>query len=107
MESGDKNFKLVKNIKVIEWLKSELLTTVASLHELLVKGKKNNKIVEDILANIILVSFLIGSRLGVSFKSIDSKLKQKIKIGIADNHKLEKWYGDLSRLYDYIERTRK
>ena len=37
MSFNDKNIDVTKNIKVIEWLKSELLMAVASLYDLLSK----------------------------------------------------------------------
>lgn len=104
----DDKIDITKNIKVIEWLKSELLTAVASLFELLIKGIKNSQeALLDVLANIILVTYLLGKRLGFSFEIIDSKIENKIKLGIIEEHKIEKWYGDLSRLREYLNRTRK
>lgn len=102
------NIDITKNIRVIEWLKSELLTTVSSLFSLLVKGVKDGQeAILDVLANIILVTYLLGKRLGLSFEDIDSKVQRKVKLGIVEEHKIEKWYGDLNRLLDYFKRTRK
>lgn len=108
MGNNNKNIDITKSIKVIEWLKSELLTTVASLFDILVKGAKNSQdAIVDVLANIILVTYLLGKRLGVSFEKIDSKIESKAKLGVIEEHKIEKWYGDLSGLLDYLKRTRR
>lgn len=105
--SNSRNIDITKNIKVIEWLKSELLSAVASLFELLVKGVQNSQeAILDILANIILVTYLLGKRLGLSFDTIDSKIQSKVKLGVVEEHNIEKWYGDLSDLLDYFKRTR-
>lgn len=102
------NIDITKNIRVVEWLKSELLTTVSSLFTLLYKGaKEGQEAILEVLANIILVTYLLGKRLGLSFDEIDSKVKSKVKLGIAEDHKIEKWYGDLNRLLEYFKRTRK
>jgi len=107
MMNNDKNIDITKNIKVIEWLKSELLTAIASLFELLVKGVQNSQdAILDIIANIILVTYLLGKRLGLSFESIDAKIENKAKLALVEDHKIEKWYGDISRLLDYFKRTR-
>ncbi|EOD00030.1 MazG-like family protein [Caldisalinibacter kiritimatiensis] len=107
MNSKDKNIDITRNIKIIEWLKSELLTAVASLFELLVKGVKNSQdAISDILANIILLTYLLGRRLGVSFEKLDSKVESKLKLGIIEEHNIEKWYGDLNSLLEYFKRTR-
>ena len=96
---------ITRNIKIIEFLKSELLTALASLYQNLLKGTKvGQEVILDIIANIILVSYLLGKRLGLSFAVIDSKIKEKIRIGIIEEHETEKWYGDLSDLSDYIKR---
>lgn len=107
MIQGDNNIDVTKNIKMIEWLKSELLTTIASLYELLVKGAKGSQeALVDVLANIILVTYLLARRLGVNFARIDMKIADKIKLGVLESHKIEEWYGDLSDLKQYLHRNR-
>lgn len=107
MSKGDHNIDVTKNIKMIEWLKSELLTTIASLYELLVKGVNGSQdALVDFLANIILVTYLLGKRLGVNFLRIDMRIEDKIKLGIVEKHKIEEWYGDLSDLKHYLDRNR-
>lgn len=95
----DKNIDIIKNVKMIEWLKCELLTSVANLFELLAKGVENAKAdILDIISNIILVSYLLGKRLGLSYETINLKIEEKIKLGMIEDHKVEKWYGDLGEL---------
>lgn len=107
MAPGDQNIDVTKNIKMIEWLKSELLTTIASLYELLVKGVKGSQdALIDVLANIILVTYILGKRLGVAFHRLDMRIEDKIKLGILEHHKVEEWYGDLSSLKQYLHRNR-
>lgn len=99
---------ITKNIRVIDWLKIEMLNTVSSLFSLLHKGSKDGQeAILDCLANMILVTYLLGKRLGLSFEEIDNKVSNKAKLGIAEDHKIEKWYGDLNRLLDYFKRTRR
>ena len=102
----NKNVDVTKNIKMIEWLKSELLTAIALLFETLVVGIKNSQEkVLDILANLILITYLLGRRLGLTYESIDSKIKDKAKIGRIEEHNIEKWYGDLSELIRHLDRN--
>lgn len=106
MGYDDKNIDITKNIKVIEWLKSELLTTVASLFDVLVNTTKNSQeAILDCLANIVFVTYLLGKRLGISFERLDNKIKDKIKLSVVEEHKIEKWYGDLGELLNYFKRT--
>lgn len=105
MSLRDKDVDITKNIKMIEWLKSELLTAVALLFETLARGIKNSQeIVLDAIANIILVTYLLGRRLGLSLESIDSKIKDKAKLGRIEEHNIEKWYGDLSELLNHLNK---
>lgn len=108
MTTGERNdLDITKNIKIIEWLKSELLTTVASLFELLIKGTKaGQEALIDVLANIILVTYILGKRLGINFSTIDMKIEDKIRLGILEEHRVEEWYGDLSNLKQYFSRNR-
>lgn len=97
------NMDVIKNLRTIEWLKSEILTSIASLYEVLAKGEENTKEdMEDLISNIILLSYLLGKRLGLSYEDINSSLEDKLKLNIIKEHQVEKWYGDLSQLLVFL-----
>ncbi len=104
----DKEIDITRNIKIIEWLKSELLTDVANLFKVLVNGVKEevHESVSDTLSNIILISYLLGRRLGISYNSIEMKIENKVKLGLIENHDVEKHYGDLSELSRHLNSSR-
>ncbi|QXM06987.1 MazG-like family protein [Crassaminicella indica] len=107
MNLGDHHIDITKNIKTIEWLKSELLMTIASLYEILLKGAKGSQdLLIDVLANIIMVTYILGKRLGIPFTRIDMRIEDKIKLGILEKHKIEDWHGDLSSLKQYMDKNR-
>lgn len=98
---------ITKNIRMIEFLKCELLNTVASLYQNLLKGTKVGQgVIQDILANLIMVTYLLGKRLGISYLMIDSRVMEKIRIGMLEEHEAEKWYGDLTDLNEYMRTKR-
>lgn len=98
---------ITKNIKIIEFLKCELLTTIASLYQSLRKGiEAEQDAIRDTLANLILVAYLLGKRLGTSYSLIDSRILEKIKIGMLEDHETEKWYGDLTDLGEYLKKKK-
>jgi hypothetical protein len=100
----DKSSDITKNIKIIEWMKTEMLMSVSDLFNLLYKGVKPiDDAIQDTIANIIMTTYLLASRLGVSYKEVDIKIKEKIKLGVDENHSVERWYGDLSSLKKHIE----
>lgn len=104
----DKEIDITRNIKIIEWLKSELLTDVANLFKILVNGMKEevHEVLSETLSNIILISYLLGRRLGISYNSIEMKIHNKIKLGLVENHDVEKYYGDLSELAKHLDSSR-
>lgn len=100
----DRNSDITRNMKLIEWMKNEILMSISELFNVLFKGVKSaDEGLQDILANIIMITYLLAKRLGISFNEIDYKIKEKTLLGIKDDHSIEKWYGDLSNLKNYIE----
>lgn len=107
MPQPNKDRNITKSIRMIEWCKCELLAGVSSLFELCFKGiRASQDAILDVLANIIMVSYLIGRRLGVHYSEIDKKLESKLKLGIVEEHEAENWFGDLSSLSQYIKNSR-
>lgn len=104
----DKEIDITRNIKMIEWLKSELLTDIANLFKVLVNGMKEevHESISETLSNIILISYLLGRRLGISYNSIEMKIENKVKLGLIENHDVEKHYGDLSELAKHLNSSR-
>lgn len=93
---------------MIEWLKSEMLTDIATLFRVLVNGMKEeiHDTISETLSNVILISYLLGRRLGISYNSIEMKIQNKIKLGLVENHDVEKYYGDLSELARHLNGSR-
>ena len=104
----DKEIDITRNIKLIEWLKSELLTDIANLFKVLVNGMREevHESISETLSNIILIAYLLGRRLGISYSTLELKMENKIKLGLLDSHDVEKYYGDLSELSKHLNHTR-
>lgn len=105
----NKEIDITRNIKIIEWLKSELLTDMAALYKTLVNGMRSEvyESISDTLSNIILICYLLGKRLGISYNAIEIKVENKVKLGLLENHDVEKYYGDLSELSKHLNLSRK
>ena len=100
----DRNSDVTKNVKIIEWMKKELILSVGDVFDLIFKGVKPlDEALQDTLANIIMITYLLAKRLGISFSEIDYKIKEKIRIGIDQNHSVESWYGNFSNLKKHME----
>jgi len=90
---------IARNIKVIEWLKTELVSTVAALFKAMVKNSE--EAIEDALAGIIVTVYVMARRLGISFAQLDIKVESKIRNAISEKHEVEDWYGDLTAFLRY------
>lgn len=99
-----KDIDIIKNMKTVEWLKAQLLSTIANLYTTLANGEENTREnLEDIISNLILESLLLGKRLGLSYEGMESALRDNIKLNLIEEHKIERWYGDLSILLEFID----
>ncbi|MGO1469071.1 MAG: MazG-like family protein [Tissierella sp.] len=100
----NKEIDVIKNMKTIEWLKAELLGNISHLYKDMANNENTSREnLEDLISNIILESYVLGKRLGIDYNSLDLALKGNIKLNLIQEHKIEKWYGDLSSLMEHIE----
>ena len=55
----DRNSDVTKNVKIIEWMKKELILSVGDVFDLIFKGVKPlDEALQDTLANIIMIMML-------------------------------------------------
>lgn len=102
MSHNEKDLDLAKRVKVIEWLKTEVIDQAAHLLKGIWEGSQAKTI--DALASLISSAYILGRRLGVSYRSLDEAVLEKMKQHRVDGHQLEEWYGDISALEDHISK---
>ncbi len=104
----DTNIDITRNIKIMDWLKSQLLADVALLFKSMVSGAKEEvrDAAADAVSNIIIVTYLLARRLGITYNAIELKIQKKIRLGIIEEHDVEKYYGDLSELSHHLSFNR-
>ncbi|GIP42518.1 hypothetical protein J45TS6_09770 [Paenibacillus sp. J45TS6] len=100
--SMPKELDVAKRAKVIEWLKTEMLDQVSRLFKALWEGSTAR--ISDSLASLIMSSYILGRRLGISFKDMDDLLIEKLKKHKQEGHQLEDWYKDISALEDHMRK---
>ncbi|MDI9568290.1 MAG: MazG-like family protein [bacterium] len=93
-------FDLARNLRTIEWLKAQILEQTSFLFKAMLQGRE--ELILEALAGIIISLFVLTRRLGLSFTRLEKKLLQQVKGNIEADHEVEKWYGDLSALLDYL-----
>lgn len=100
----EKDINIIKNLRTIEWLKAEQLSSVAELFQILNYGNEDSK--EDILdtiSNTILISYLLGKKLGINYDKMDVNIQKKLKLILANEDNKEEWVEDLSSLLVYFK----
>lgn len=96
---------IAKNIRVIEWLKADLLASLSALFKAMLRGSEER--ILDALSGIVILCYVLGRRVGISYTRMDLKLESKLRQGIEEDHEMERWYGDLSALLSHLtERKR-
>ena len=94
------NTGFAKNIRLVEWLKADLLTSVSNLYKAMLRGSEDKLL--DALSGIIITCYVLGRRLGLSFSRLEMRVEAKLRQGIDEDHEVEKWYKDLSLLQTHL-----
>ncbi|MBB3130518.1 hypothetical protein FHS19_005237 [Paenibacillus rhizosphaerae] len=97
-----KDLDVAKRAKVIEWLKTEVVDHVSRLFKALWEGSTTR--VGDSLASLIMSSYILARRLGMSYKDMDNLLLDKLKKHKQEGHQLEDWYQDISALEEHMRK---
>lgn len=97
------NFKgldVTKNIRVIENLKSELLSCIAHLYSRMAADDCDDlkEVALDTLSNTIIIGYLLSRRLGLDYAALEKDITAKIRLGLIQEHETEKYFGDLTAL---------
>ena len=100
MLAAGKDIDITRNLRIVEMLKAEILTEISCLYKSLCLNDNLEARLKlgDSLANMIILSYILGKRLGIEYATIEKNIKNKIKLGIIENTEIEKYYGDLSEL---------
>lgn len=97
-----KDLDVAKRAKVIEWLKTEVVDHVSRLFKALWEGSTTR--VGDSLASLIMSSYILSRRLGMSYRDLDDLLIDKLKKHKQEGHQLEDWYQDISALEEHMRK---
>ena len=89
------------NLRVIEWLKAELVDTMAQLLKSLLRTGSDATV--DALATLIILAYVLGRRLGISFQIIEMRIKHKLNHTINEATETDRKDGDLFLLQNYLE----
>lgn len=93
------------NIRAIDTIKSEILSEVASLYKSLAEYDEMGEYdsVINSVSTIIAMDYILARRLGMSFASVDNKIKELLTIAEEGGHELEVAFSDMSELKKYVK----
>lgn len=100
-----KDGDILKKVRIIEWLKAELLSNTAGLFKAIIKTAETEII--DFAVNIIIITHVLVRRMGIEFERIDIEVEKRLHQNIQQDHEVEKWFGDLSAFLTYIKSTKR
>ncbi len=96
------DFDVTQNIKLVEMLKSRLLTATADLYANLAEDEPNVVERGEILSNMIIITYMLSNRLGLSYSSIDIKAVKKLRLEILEENQY--MHDDMSSLLRHLYR---
>lgn len=102
MNRPESGVQFAKNIKIIDWLKTEIFVQVANLSKGLYHA--NQLLIIESLSSLIVATYVLARRIGFSYREMDQAVIEKLREHTKDGHQLEQWYGDLSTLDEYINK---
>ena len=93
---------ILRKIRLIEWLKAELVTNVGQLYQAI--ARNSEQAIVDGLAAVVVSCYTLGKRLGVDFGALDEAISHKVSQAIKQEQEAEKWFGDYSELQRHLRR---
>src|SRR5690606_30197274 len=103
MSHPERGMQIAKNLKVIDWLKTEILDQIANLFKGL--HHANRPLMLHSLASLVEVSYVVARRVGVSVRELGQSVGSKLREHIREGHQLENWYGDLPSLEQHMNKS--
>ena len=97
---ADKDFHIARNIKVVDWIKTQMLESLTLLYKGL-QEPDEEKVLEG-LAEGLLWHYLLSRRLGIPFHELEEKIISKLHTYKNQGHHLEEWFQDFSVLEEYM-----
>ncbi|PKM95358.1 MAG: hypothetical protein CVU84_06675 [Firmicutes bacterium HGW-Firmicutes-1] len=95
--------EITNKIKIIEQLKSQLLSDVSSVFSNMTAEEGDNKNNIDLLADIMIITYFLSEKLGTSYEGLDLKVKNKLKIALLTEGEHSKWRTQLSLLSRHFD----
>lgn len=90
---------ITKNLKMVEWLKAELIQSIGTLFRSLLNTSAAST--ADALATVMILVYLLGNRVGVSFADLDREFKNRLNQSLAAAPEEDRWHQDMTSLSEH------
>ena len=97
------DFDITQNMKLVEKLKSELLSSIAELYSEMTSENKDNELLQT-FSDIVILTYILGSRLGINYSTMDTKIISRLRIGVLEDNNI--LHGELVELLKHIDKSR-
>jgi hypothetical protein len=101
MPSTNHEVSIVKNVKMIELIKAEIITAIGDLFKAMVKNSEEG--ILHALSSLILGCYFLGRRMGIPFSKLDQKIQERLRSSEMQAVDIEKWFGDVTSLQQYTQ----
>lgn len=95
--------EITRKIKIIEQLKSQLLTDVASLFSNMASDEISSEENLNLLADIVIITYFLTDKLGTSYNGLDIRIINKLKMALINEQEQSQWRSQLSQLARYFD----
>ena len=94
---------ILRKIRLIEWLKAELVTSVGQVFQAIAKNSQSA--INDALAAVLVSCYILGKRLGIDFEALEEAVLLRITQCIAQGQEAEKWQPGEYEVQIYVGST--
>lgn len=100
----EREVDIAGTLRIIEKLKSQMLMDIAQLFSDLNEPNRNASIERgDLLADIIILSYLLSKKLGIPHQQIDRRIINKTRLGLVESDSSDRWHKELAELLQHFE----
>ncbi len=105
MSFSNKESSLAQSLHIVENVRNRLLLILARMFQSLSGGK--DELVKEDLSEIILNSYILGKRLGVTYQGMDEALLKKAREYVSQKEEVEEYFGDITDFLNYYQTQKK
>ncbi len=105
MNDNDLDAAVASSMRMTESLKADLVDAVGLLLKKAIVSDHAG--MSDSMAAIIIITYLLGSKLGIDYHTIDLTVQNKLLSGIKDSDHGDQWFIDMRNLLNYLQAKRR